>query len=741
MSELKIFIGACIPDPKSEADDGARKVAIAFEAKDLKHAKAKLAFMFVEEYPGVGDAAYKHLVCEDAPGMPRPAIGKWDENFLYEYEWDEVVGHPVAKEPELVNFDALPTATKIAVLVKFKKTDITKDELPDALALLQDDTGTFQGHIVEAIIKTPEIASMYPGHILAAIMFIVEKCPTVKKWPEIKAALGKWQKGLKENREETLRTDPGATAGGGNATDRNPDLNHNFDTLALEVALGILARAIDFDIYNISGSILNRAKDIVKQKERPFPQFFGALRQAPGILDYSRAMIIYAVKTAPANIEHTPGALLTYLNKTLTETDHAYPDPHMVAVACGTQEIATETPETVEPQTENEPQEIATEGERKGPFYYLTTSGSIGRANKQKGLEAALADGAKEITHEEYQARKNGSRDQAEPEPDQNQPQADPSEPETDQSEPESPASMPEKHTFVPAASFQSVGESLEKEMQHKPAEALDNLGIWKQVMRTDPRFTKSLDGAGTGYGGTSINGEYMAMRATEVFGPVGMNWGVEVLEDRLIDGAPLTEKIYEGSKIVGSKILRDGDGTLLFEKHHSIKIDFWYRNDQAQGHVIAYGATPYLYATKHGIKSDGEAQKKSLTDAMKKALSLLGFSADIYLGLYDNAEYALANSTEFAIRNASEKAEDVTRLRSELDEKLTRVAATIEKTVSVNEAKKVFETIAREAEIHRKTAESGGDAEWSNYLAGRLRRLLKIKDARVAALTAEKAQ
>lgn len=58
-----------------------------------------------------------------------------------------------------------------------------------------------------------------------------------------------------------------------------------------------------------------------------------------------------------------------------------------------------------------------------------------------------------------------------------------------------------------------------------------DNLSIWKQVQRTDPRFTKPLEGAG--FQGTSINSNYMFMRATEIFGPIGEGWGYEVVEEK----------------------------------------------------------------------------------------------------------------------------------------------------------------------------------------------------------------
>jgi hypothetical protein len=284
---------------------------------------------------------------------------------------------------------------------------------------------------------------------------------------------------------------------------------------------------------------------------------------------------------------------------------------------------------------------------------------------------------------------------------------------------------------------FQQRASSVEKALSEKPEPEQENLNIWRRVMRTDPQYTKPLDAGG--FSGTSINAEYMFMRATELFGPVGAGWGYEVLEEKLLPGAPMSEAVYDDKgKFSRNVLLRDGDGTLIFEQNHSMKIEFWYRNGETRGTVEAYGATKYLYKSGNGrIIADSEAMKKSLTDAIKKALSLLGFSADIYLGWYDSEEYKAENKTEFEIRNASDKAEDVTRLRQELDDKLARVAKTLEGAITVNEATKVYNQIAREVETHRKVAEAKGDTEHARYLSGRLRRLTTIKDERIAALKA----
>ncbi|MBJ5826173.1 hypothetical protein JGI40_13035, partial [Salmonella enterica subsp. enterica serovar Meleagridis] len=259
-----------------------------------------------------------------------------------------------------------------------------------------------------------------------------------------------------------------------------------------------------------------------------------------------------------------------------------------------------------------------------------------------------------------------------------------------------------------------------------------DNLELWKNVFKTDERFTTAFSVNG---GGTSINGTYMTMIATREFGPKGIGWGVDILEERFDNGAPITRTVKGTDGNNTWELIPDGVGGVLTEKHHVIKIRLWYIRNSVRGEEISFGCTPYIYGSKYGPICDGEATKKSLTDATKKALSALGFCADIFMGLYDNPEYRQKNKAEFALKNASENAEDAARVRQELDDKLTRVANTIASAVSENEINKVYSSIAREAEVHRKDAEAKGDTQHARYLGGRLRRLTTIKDERIAEL------
>ncbi|HFM3949110.1 TPA: 3'-5' exoribonuclease [Escherichia coli] len=142
---------------------------------------------------------------------------------------------------------------------------------------------------------------------------------------------------MKGNRVSRItRTASGANAGGGNKTDRNPNLVHTLDTLDVEIAAATLP--MDFNIYEIPGSIYRRAKEVVLNKESPFKEWSAALRATPGILDYSRAAIFALIRSAHPEFYHYPGRLQGYINAYLTETDHENPSKETLTAARHTPE-------------------------------------------------------------------------------------------------------------------------------------------------------------------------------------------------------------------------------------------------------------------------------------------------------------------------------------------------------------------------------------------------------------------
>ncbi|MGY9521572.1 RecE family exodeoxyribonuclease [Citrobacter freundii] len=141
-----------------------------------------------------------------------------------------------------------------------------------------------------------------------------------------------WSQG---NRVKTInRTPSGANAGGGIVSDRK--FPQTILGLEHEIALALRARDREFDIYNVPLDIELQANSIMNKMDDPE---WLATRERfvsiPGGLDYSRACIIATVKTTPEGLYADPVKHQEYLNRVLTETDHANPDPLLVDIACG----------------------------------------------------------------------------------------------------------------------------------------------------------------------------------------------------------------------------------------------------------------------------------------------------------------------------------------------------------------------------------------------------------------------
>ena len=137
---------------------------------------------------------------------------------------------------------------------------------------------------------------------------------------------------------------------------------------------------------------------------------------------------------------------------------------------------------------------------------------------------------------------------------------------------------------------------------------------LWNQVCVTDPAAVKSI--TGKQYKGNSPKPYWIIQRATEVFGPCGTGWGVEVVNER-----------FE----------RFGDAESL----HIALIRVWYELDGKRGQIEQMGQTRSSYVTSAGkFIVDEDAPKKSVTDGMVKCLSMLGFAGDIFSGQWDDSRY-----------------------------------------------------------------------------------------------------
>ncbi|MCW1959829.1 MAG: hypothetical protein KIH64_015045 [Mycobacterium sp.] len=152
----------------------------------------------------------------------------------------------------------------------------------------------------------------------------------------------------------------------------------------------------------------------------------------------------------------------------------------------------------------------------------------------------------------------------------------------------------------------------------------MSTTALWDRVFKTDPNFVKPI--TGKDYKGNSPSPHYIVRRLTEEFGPCGIGWGVKILSERME---------------------RMGTDDVL----HIARVQLWYVHDDKRGEIEQVGQTKACYRTKGDggyLKVDEDAPKKSVTDALVKCASYLGFAGDIFSGRWDDSAYVADLRREF---------------------------------------------------------------------------------------------
>lgn len=182
----------------------------------------------------------------------------------------------------------------------------------------------------------------------------------------------------------------------------------------------------------------------------------------------------------------------------------------------------------------------------------------------------------------------------------------------------------------------------------------MDNLRIWKEVEKTDRKFTKEVSYGKRKF--TSIQAQYQRKRATFQFGPYGSTWGVrnckfEYIREPFIEKGTVIEKIVE--IVLTAEFYYPDNGE---EKSFELSVDAQY-------------------------SPGSDSRKKILTDLTTKALSFLGFSADIFMdGKSDDAfaDNKYVNPAER--RSARDNRPKAQLTEKQLDDLLVRLAASDKK-------------------------------------------------------------
>jgi hypothetical protein len=144
----------------------------------------------------------------------------------------------------------------------------------------------------------------------------------------------------------------------------------------------------------------------------------------------------------------------------------------------------------------------------------------------------------------------------------------------------------------------------------------MSNLDLWNKVEKTNPKYTKKANVKGNNI--TAISPQYQIKNVTEQFGSYGKNWGFKSLD---FDYA-LTESL---GLVVLHAVFFYPDGEFPIKNAQNIFID------------------------NAKTKIDDNFAKKLETDTLTKAISKLGFNADIFMGLFDDVKYLAEVTKEFS--------------------------------------------------------------------------------------------
>lgn len=190
-----------------------------------------------------------------------------------------------------------------------------------------------------------------------------------------------------------------------------------------------------------------------------------------------------------------------------------------------------------------------------------------------------------------------------------------------------------------------------------------ENLKLWNSVSTTDSKFTKKATQRG---GFTSISPAYQAKQATDKFGPYGIGWGLckSDVDFSLIDSTGL---------IVNSAVFFYVFGGKRYEFPISNSVVIKYNN-----------------------RVDPDAIKKLETNTISKALSRLGFNADVFMGLFDDMEYLRDLNEMMAVANAADKESEKARIAQELENDALKTIKQINESTSLNVVEGLFKAMAR---------------------------------------------
>lgn len=186
------------------------------------------------------------------------------------------------------------------------------------------------------------------------------------------------------------------------------------------------------------------------------------------------------------------------------------------------------------------------------------------------------------------------------------------------------------------------------------------NTVLWRMVTTPDPLYTKTVNQRG-GY--TAIDPMYQARMATEQFGAFGQGWG---LEESTLDCA-----------------LVELTGMVIH------KATFFYHLNGERGAFPLHNAIS-IWSDGKRTRPDEDFAKKVETNSISKALSRLGFCADVFMGKFDNLNYVNQIASEKTVEREVQEIEEQDTAKHDYSIWMEGELDKIRTALTANEATKI---------------------------------------------------
>ncbi|MEI9860252.1 exodeoxyribonuclease VIII [Enterobacter bugandensis] len=361
--ELKVFGGAYFPKDKAlKKHPNLKPLATAVNASTKAIAEAVIFGKLAAEQPEHIDDYFKVKIWEHREDLPCPDLDVFSPEFFDSVAvWNVNAGEPAAApqpetdekadwednkaQEEIKTVERLDQASRAACLALFGPVPgITTAQYGQIVDLMNDDESSYARELAEALGKETRALALAPERQEQLLAWLRENTKDSAQWPDIKKQIAKWIDTPVDKRPQAastdnvgadvVRTDSGARLCTGTPTDRN--FKHSKDSLGNEIALGLLAREHEFNIYTVDMPLYQQAEKIrLSGTDEEFNAWYRMFISTPGGLDFSRAINIAVVKTAPEDLWKDPVKHREYFNRVMTESDHSKPDPLIVDIACG----------------------------------------------------------------------------------------------------------------------------------------------------------------------------------------------------------------------------------------------------------------------------------------------------------------------------------------------------------------------------------------------------------------------